>query len=296
MTDVETTPAPAVSSAAFVLPAGACDAHSHVFGPFAEFPPLQRSVYALPDASPDIHAAARQALGVTYGVLTQPAPYADDPGAMLSAIAGSHGALRAVAVATPEVTDETLAAWRSGGIVGLRFTEMRAPSGDRYPGSVPFDALEALAPRMREHGLHAQLWASSATFAEWLPKLTRLGLPIVLDHMGCPDTASGVKHPDFAAIVEAVATGNIWVKLVLARVSRQGPAYEDARPFHDALVAAAPERMLWGSDWPYVRMTPAPDASVMLGRFLDWVPDEATRRMILIDNPARLYGFPGEKR
>lgn len=295
MSGVETVPAPAVSPAVETLPVGACDAHSHVFGPFAAYPPLQRSVYALPDAAPDVHAAARRKLGVRYGVLTQPAPYGDDPGAMLAAIAASDGALRAVAVAGADVADDTLARWRAGGIVGLRFTEMRAPDGGRYPGSVPFDALEALAPRMREHGLHAQLWASAATFAEWLPRLAALDLPLVLDHMGSPDPAGGVDDPHFAAILRALDGGRVWVKLVLARVSKQAPGYEDARPLHDALVAAVPSRMLWGSDWPYVRMTPAPDAANMLGRFLDWVPDAATRHAILVDNPAALYGFPGER-
>lgn len=289
MAVVETMPAPAVSRLGHALPEGACDAHSHVFGPFSAYPPLRPSVYALPDASPLIHAQARAALGVHYGILTQPAPYADDPSAMLHAIAQSRGALRAVAVATPDITDDMLARWKAGGIVGLRFTEMRAPNGERYPGSVGFDALEALAPRLRALRMHGQLWGSDADFAAWLPRLLALDLPLVIDHMGSPDTALGIDQPGFAAILQALGSGRLWVKLVLSRVSRQAPTFADARPFHDALVSAEPGRMLWGSDWPFVRMNPAPDAATMLERFLDWVPDEATRRAILVDNPAALY-------
>lgn len=288
---VETAPAPPVSPGPPGMPADACDTHSHVFGPFDRFPPQRASVYALPDASPDVHRAMRRALGVRHGVLTQPAPYGDDPAAMLHAVATSQGALKGVAVATPAVADASLAHWHEGGIVGLRFTEMRAPGGDRYPGSEPFDSLIALAPRMRALGMHAQLWANAAQFAEWLPRLADLGVPLVLDHMGMPDPAAGPTAPAFRAIIDALAGGNVWVKLVLARVSKAAPDFADARPFHDALVAARADRMLWGSDWPYVRMSPAPDAAHMLETFMRWVPEAATRRAILVDNPARLYGF-----
>lgn len=290
---VDRVAAPPTSAGPPGLPAGSCDTHSHVFGPFGQFPPLRPSVYALPDADPATHGAMRETLGVRYGVLTQPAPYADDPAAMLHAIERSAGALKAVAVAGPDIGDDVLARWHAGGIVGLRFTEMRAPTGDRYPGSEPFESLIALAPRLRTLGMHAQLWATADQFAQWLPRLIGLGVPLVLDHMAMPDIAAGVDAPAFRAICDALTSGDLWVKLVLARVSRQAPDHADARPFHDALVATRADRMLWGSDWPYVRLSPPPDAGAMLATFLRWVPDEATQRAILVDNPARLYRFAG---
>lgn len=292
MSQVETVAAPAVSRPALALPAGAVDAHSHVFGPFDRFPPQQASVYALPDAPPAVHKAFRDTLGVSYGVLTQPAPYGDDPSAMLAAIEGSNGALRGVAVASPEISDADLADWAARGIVGLRFVEMRAPGGTRYPGSIGFDALQALAPRMREHGLHAQLWASADQYAEALPELSKLGLPLVFDHMASPDRVRGASDAAFRAIVDHMANGDIWVKLTLCRFFGAAADYGDVRPFHDALVEAAPERLLWGSDWPYVRLDPAPDAGAMLDIFADWTADAAVRRAILVDNPARLYALP----
>jgi predicted TIM-barrel fold metal-dependent hydrolase len=288
---VEIATPPAVTAPLISVPAGAVDAHSHVFGPFDRFPPQHASVYALPAALPAVHAAMRAGVGVRYGLLVQPAPYGDDPAAMLAAIAASDGALRGVAVAHPDVADETLAAWKARGIVGLRFMEMRAPNGGRYPGSIGFDALRALAPRMREHGLHAQLWASAEQYAEALPDLRKLGLPLVLDHMGSPEISRGVADPAFTSLLGQLRSGDIWVKLTLCRFFDAGPDFAALRPFHDALVQAAPDRLLWGSDWPYVRLDPAPDAGAMLDLFADWTDDADLRLRILARNPARLYGF-----
>jgi predicted TIM-barrel fold metal-dependent hydrolase len=212
---------------------------------------------------------------------------------MLNAISRSRGALRGVAVAGPDADIETLDAWRQAGVVGLRFTEARGPDGARRPGSIGFEALQALSPKMRDLGLHAQLWAQAADFAKWLPRLLTLDVPLVLDHMGSPDPARGLDDPSFRVVLSSLDTGRLWVKLVIGRVSQQPPRYGDAKPFHDALVAAAPERMVWGSDWPYVRMAPAPDAGHMIDVFHDWTPADAARRRILVDNPAALYGFTG---
>lgn len=287
--------APEASAAVHALPAGACDAHSHVFGPFDRFPPLQPSVYGLPDASPAAHAMVRNRLGVARGVLTQPAPYADDPSAMLNAIAGSEGALRGVAVAMPSVNDQTLEMWRDRGIVGLRFVEMRAPGGARYPGSVGFAELAHMAPRMQRLGLHAQLWGAAEDIAAWLPELARLHIPLVLDHMGCPELNTGASGASFQKILDFGASGDLWVKLTICRVARSAD-YSDARPFHDALLSRLPDRIVWGSDWPYVRLNPAPDAGKILDLFHDWTPDAELRRRILVDNSTQLYGFEGNAR
>lgn len=285
--------APKASAPEHRLPADACDAHSHVFGPFDRFPPAQASVYALPDASPRIHADVRSILGIARGVLTQPAPYADDPSAMLAAIAGDPDALRGVAAADDSISDAVLERWREGGIVALRFVEMRAPSGQRYPGSVAFDQLVKMAPRMRRLGLHAQLWATASDFVSWMPALLATGLPLVLDHMACPDVEAGEKGADFRKILDFGKTGDVWIKLALCRVSKTA-SYEDVRPLQDALIDRMPDRLVWGSDWPYVRMNPAPDAGRLLNVFHDWTADENLRRRILVDNPAWLYGFKGK--
>ncbi|CAN1498142.1 COG3618 Predicted metal-dependent hydrolase of the TIM-barrel fold [Rhabdaerophilaceae bacterium] len=287
----EIVPAPAVRPPRFVAPPGACDAHSHVFGPFETYPPREASTYALPDASPAAHAAAREAMGIGCGVLVQPAPYGMDASAMLDAVSRADGSLKAIAIADETVSDKTLADWSSRGVRGLRFVEMRAPTGQRYPGSVGFDALIQLAPRMRDYGLHAQLWANAASYAEHLPMLATLGLPLVLDHLASPDLAAGPDAPAYKAVLHALRDGSVWVKLTLCRVAKDGPAYAEARPFHDACISANPERLLWGSDWPYVRLEPAPDAGAMLDLLADWTADAALTKRILVDNPQGLYGF-----
>ncbi|MDP2802617.1 MAG: amidohydrolase family protein [Phreatobacter sp.] len=291
-----TVPAPPVTAPRLKVPPGACDAHSHVFGPFDTFPPSQASTYPLPAASDNVHAAARATMGISRGVLVQPAPYGMDPAAMLAAVARSDGALRAIAIADEEISDATLADWVARGVRGLRFVEMRAPNGQRYPGSVGFDGLAKLAPRMRALGLHAQLWASAQTYADHLSMLQALRLPLVLDHMASPDIAGGADAPAFRAVLYALREGAVWVKLAVCRVGKAFPAYADARPFHDALIAANPDRLLWGSDWPYVRLEPAPDAGAMLDVFAEWAGDETLVRQILVDNPQHLYQFEPAKR
>jgi len=295
MTIAAAVSAPGVSAPRRRLPPDACDAHSHVFGPLDRFPPVEVSRYALPDASLDVHARIRATLGIARGVLVQPAPYADDPSAILHALSQSNGALRGIAVATANAPDELLASWAAAGIVGLRFTEMRAPGGERYPGTVGFNAFRTLASRMREHGLHAQLWANAETLASELPDLVRLGVPLVLDHMGCPSLDHDSADPALKSILQVFRSENVWVKLAICRVSKRPLSFADVRTVHEAFIEAAADRCVWGSDWPYVRLSPAPDAGRLLDLFLEWTADATMQHRVLVDNPARLYGFGGKK-
>jgi 2-pyrone-4,6-dicarboxylate lactonase len=275
------------------LPPGACDSHAHVFGPYERFPLAHASSYAPPLAPAALHRQMLATIGAARGVLVQPAPYGTEASALLDAIAQSNGRLRGIAVADENTSEADLHALYAGGVRGLRFVEVRAPDGTPYAGSVGVDQLLKMAPAMRRIGLHAQLWAPIDSYAELLPQVRAAGVDVVLDHMACIKTDRGVNDPAFQAVLQELRNGGVWVKLTLCRVSTQAPDYPDARPFHDALVAAAPTRMLWGSDWPYVRMgEKSPDVGVLLDQFAAWVPDAATRQMILVDNPAALYGFP----
>ncbi|WP_270933128.1 amidohydrolase family protein [Falsiroseomonas oryzae] len=279
-------PAPRASRPRHDVPPGACDAHTHVFDPrFPNGP----SPYALPDATLAAHAAVRATLGLTRAVLVQPAPYGRDPACLLDALARGGGRLRGVMIADASIPDATLEAWHKAGIRALRFVEMRAPDGHgRYPGSIGVDALRSLAPRLRALGWQAHVWASAAQAAEMLPGLARLGVPLVLDHMAMPD---GPTDPAFDRILGHVREGTAWVKATLCRVPNGGRGLPTLRPLHDALLAANPARILWGSDWPFVRLTPEPDAGAMLDLFLDWTGDPALALRILVENPAALFGF-----
>ena len=278
------------------LPAGACDSHAHVFGPYEDYPLAHASSYAPPLAPAALHRTMLATVGAARGVLVQPAPYGLDASALLGAIAEGEGRLRGIAVADATTTEAGLQALYDGGVRGLRFVEMRAPTGAAYAGSVGVDQLLIMAPAMRRIGLHAQLWAPIDAYPTLLPQLRSAGVAVVLDHMACAKPERGVDDPAFQAVLEAIRGGGVWVKLTLCRVSTQAPDYLDAKPLHDALVQANPEALLWGSDWPYVRMDDkSPDAGALLDLFHDWVPDAAVRERILVDNPATLYGFNDTK-
>lgn len=277
----------------WALPAEACDCHAHVFGPYERFPVSHQMHYAAPLAPAPAHRDMLARIGLSRGVLVQPGAYGEDPAPILDALSSGAGRLRGIAAASERVRQADLDAWHAAGIHGLRFNDMTVPGGTGpFPGSVGTDTLVAMAPGMRARGWHAEVWAGIDRHVANLPLYRTSGIPVVLDHMAGLQIARGLSDPAFNAILAALREGWLWVKLVLCRVSQDLPDYADARPFHDALVAANPERVIWGSDWPHLRLAErAPDIGHLLDLFADWVPDAELRRRILVDNPRQLYGF-----
>ena len=290
---LQTIPPRMPSRPEWALPAGACDCHTHVFGPYERFPLIHPTPYAPPLAPADVHRAMLTQIGASRGVLVQPGAFGSDPSAIVAALRDAGGHLRGVAASRSEVSDSELDTWHEAGIRALRFNEMPAPSGSgRYPGSIGIDELDRLAPRLATRGWHAEVWARLDTHAALLPRLRGFGISVVLDHMAGLVASHGIAHPDFQAILHALQEGWLWVKLTLCRCSGDYPDYQELRPFHDALIAANPDRVVWGSDWPYVRLgDKTPDVAHVLSLFRDWVPNESLRHRILVTNPARLYGF-----
>ncbi|OZI73768.1 amidohydrolase family protein [Bordetella genomosp. 2] len=273
------------------LPPLACDAHCHVFGPYDRFPLQHPSSYAAPDAPVGRYLHMLDTLGAQRGVLVQPAPYGTEAAALLDALAAGGERLRGIAVADPDISDAQLQNLYDGGVRGLRFVEARDPAGRLFPGSVGFDQVAALAPRMRQFGLHAQLWAPSEAYLRHLPALARLQVPLVIDHLGSLASARGPGDAAFALLRGLLADGLVWIKLTVCRVGG-APGYEDARRLHDAFVAANADQVLWGSDWPFVRMgQAAPYADALVDLEYEWLGDDTLRRKVWVDNPARLYGF-----
>jgi 2-pyrone-4,6-dicarboxylate lactonase len=275
------------------LPPGSCDAHAHIFGPFDRFPPAGATAYAPPQAPFGRYRRMLETVGTTRGVVVQPTLYGVDPSALIDALRQGRGWIRGIGVATSDVSDAGLDEMHAAGVRGLRFIEMRDPRGaGRYGGGVGVEELWPLAPRMHERGWHAQIWAPLEEHVSLLPSLVRLGIPIVLDHMGMVTVERGAHDPAFRRILAHLTAGEIWVKLPLCRNSRAFPDYPDLRAFHDALVAANARQLLWGSDWPHVRMgDQSPDVGHLLDLFFAWVDDPATRHRILVDNPQELFGF-----
>lgn len=263
------------------LPAGSCDCHGHIFPSAALYPTHNET---MPLAPVELFLAVHRHFGFARGVLVQGGAYRHDNRAMLDALARFPDALRGVALLGAEADDATLAAMAAGGVRALRFTR---------GGASRIEDLRALAPRMREHGLHAELFIGCAAFAERGHELLALGLPLVLDHLAGPlDPADGIVGSGFAMVLDALSTGRVWVKLTPQRNSARVPRYDDVRPFADRLVAHRPDRLVWGSDWPFPNMSDeTPSMETLLDVFGDWVGDPALRQRILVDNPAALYGW-----
>jgi hypothetical protein len=294
---LEPIPGRPVSAPQEPLPEGACDSHTHIFGPFDRFPLVHPPAFPAPLAPVAAHQAYWAQTGLDRALLVQPAHYGFDHSALVDALAACPNT-RGVALADGSTSPSVLEALAGAGVVALRFSDFPAPGGGVRPGSVSLSHLQALAPVMRELGLHAQIWAPAETIVERLPELRAVGIPVVLDHMGIPDPAKGVADAAFQQLLRAVADGTIWVKLSVCRVSQQGPGYADAEPFHRALVAAAPDRLLWASDWPFIRMdSGGPDVGLLLDRFTAWLDgDSGLRQRILVDNPEALFGFDRAKK
>lgn len=275
------------------LPRGACDSHCHVIGPHTRFP-LAPGAGDIRSDDPAKHLALLAQIGLDRALVVHPSSvYAGNHDALMVALTAGGSHYRGVAVANADVTDGQLDAWRDAGVCALRFVEVQSPQGGRFAGSASFDDLEALAPRLKERGMHAQIWAECRDLLARADRLARLGLPLVLDHLGRPEVAAGALGADFRTLCEHVRNGDFYVKLTLCRNSHAKPDYDELRPFHDSLVEANPKRMLWGSDWPHLRMgEAAPNAAELLALFRRWVSDAEIEYMALVHNPERLFGFP----
>jgi len=274
-------------------PPEACDTHAHVFGPAAQFPYADDRSYTPPDAPLEKYLAMLDTVGFARGVLVQGSAHGRDNAAMLDALARRPDRLRGVAVADADIAPAELRRWHASGVRGLRFNHFFRDGALHYRGGVPLAAARALAPVMAELGWHLQLWIDVKDLPDTIPVLKTIGRPVVIDHMGRTDARAGTATPGFQTLLRLLGDGDCWVKVSGAhRLSRSAPDYPDARPFHEALVRANPDRLVWGSDWPHPRIEgEMPDAGRLFELFQQWTPDEATRRRILVDNPARLYDF-----
>lgn len=276
------------------LPPGACDCHAHVFGPFERFPLAIERTYTPPLAEKADYLQMLDTAGFERGVLVHGGASGWDQGAMIDALQSAPQRLRGVAVPPPTVGDGELADLHAAGVRGVRFTQIAGPSAARrYDGRLDLSDLKAFAPRLRQLGWHAQLWVNCAEIEANESQLRACQVPLVFDHLGHIDITRGVADSAFQTLVRLVAEGVAWVKLTVFRNSRGAAGYADVKPFHDALVAANPGQLVWGSDWPFLGMIGAARPSVegLLSLLHEWLPDPGLREQILSRNPAVLYGF-----
>jgi predicted TIM-barrel fold metal-dependent hydrolase len=266
-------------------PALSCDCHFHIFGPFDRFPMDPNRSYTSPPALVADYLAMAETVGLQRMVVVQASIYGTDNAVTLDAIAqfGLHRA-RGVAVIDDSFDDAALRRMHQQGIRGVRFNMV---SGN----GTPEDQLEALARRVAPLGWHIQIYADGPKLLAIGGLLAGLPVEVVIDHCGGVKAGLGVQHPQFQALLRLLDSGRAWIKLSHYRASSTGAPFADVEASVKALVAAAPERCVWGTDWPHPQMDPAPEAGLLLDQLFAWVPDAGVRQKVLVDNPARLYGF-----
>lgn len=265
--------------------ASACDAHIHVIDP--RFAMVDGQPPAAGRTLADWQAMARP-LGLSRAVIVQAKCYGTDNRCTLDAIAQLNGQGRGIAVVDASVTEAELQALHDGGIRGLRFSLWNPADA-----VVSLDMLEPLAQRIAAFGWHIQLHLGAEQILDAQAIIRRLPVPVVFDHLGRLPPALGVDHPAFGFIAQRLEAGKAWVKLSGAYLNTEigGPAYPDASRVAKAYARLAPQRLVWGSDWPHVTERHAPDDANLLGLLLDWVGGERERHAVLVENPARLYGW-----
>jgi len=263
------------------------DCHAHLFGPYERFPLAPERSYTPPQAPEPQYLSMLSRLGLSHGVLVHPSAYGHDHSLLFDALS-RHANLRGVMVARPGMPP-TLDGLRERGIRALRFSH-RSGAGTNFAGSASFDDLLTLAPRMAAARLHAELWTDCRALPDIASRLRELPVPVVIDHMGGFDVARGTGDPGFRVLLSLLEERAAWVKLCVYRNLPDAADVEPGRPFHDAMVQAAADRLVWGSDWPHLRVTPAPDTAQLLDLLKRWTPDAATLEKILVANPQKLYG------
>ncbi len=269
------------------FPAGATDCHAHVFGPQERFPYAVDAAYIPPDAITTDYVGMLNNNGCDRGVLVQPSVYGTDNRCMVDALRSGLHTLRGIAVVEAGIPDRELADLHAAGVRGVRINLASATEGLTLADG------ERLAPRLQELGWHLQFYLDLPQMPEAEAKLARLPINIVIDHFARCQAADGVDSPAFQALQRLVRRENCWAKIMGPYfVSKNAPLYPEVTPLARALVAAAPERIVWGTDWPHPGARALmPEDHVLADLLADWVPDEAQRRKVLVDNPARLYGF-----
>jgi predicted TIM-barrel fold metal-dependent hydrolase len=279
-------PLPDIAPPAFSVPPGACDTHAHIISADPRFPMVADRSYTPPPAPEEKYLSMLAVNGMSRGVVVQVSIYGTDNRVMLESLRRHPGRLRGVAVVGDGVSDRELRDMHDAGVRGIRFNVL-------FGGGVSLDVMESLAPRIAPLGWHMQFLLDARDLPELMPRMRRLPVPGVIDHMGHMPVALGMSHPGFQALLALVRDHGWWAKLSGAyRISDDFPAYRDVVPWAQALIAAAPDRMVWGSDWPHVAIPRMPNTGVLRDQLALWAPDAATRDRILVDNPARLYDFP----
>ncbi|MFV0297656.1 MAG: amidohydrolase family protein [Hyphomicrobiaceae bacterium] len=285
----------------FDVPAGACDCHTHIHGPTDEFPWFEGRVYTPETALPEEMASLHHALRMQRVVIVTPSVYGPDNRASVWGMKAYRGEARGVAVIDETTTDQQLDQLHRDGMRGIRLNLATAGMNDQ---SAALSHFSTAAQRMARRNWHVQFYTTLDMVTALKDSVLASPVPVVFDHFGGADAALGTSQPGFSDLCDLLESGRAYVKISGAyRASAKGPDYKDACPLAQALISANPDRILWGTDWPHpdsdapglkptdVRPFYPIDDGLLLNQLPEWAPDTSIRRKILVDNPARLYGF-----
>jgi 2-pyrone-4,6-dicarboxylate lactonase len=276
----------------FDLPPLACDCHAHICGPSDVYAYIPQRIYSPPDALLPAYRSVLDRLGVSRAVLVQPSFYGADNAAMLAAMKAAGPAFRGVAVIGDDATAADIEAMHVAGVRGARLNIVDLRDGK---GQLPVERIRDLAGRIKPFGWHIEFLMHVDEFPQIDAMLGGLPVDAVFGHLGYVKTEKGVAAPGFQALKRLLRDGRAWVKFTGPyRISSGTMPHADTNAFAHALLDAAPDRIVWGTDWPHVATAwtiPMPNDGDLADLLLDWIPDAALRSRVLARNPARLYGY-----
>ncbi len=273
---------------AFTPPPKACDAHCHVFGPAARFPFAPDRAYTPPDSGLEDFQRLQERLGLSRAVLVQASCHGTDNSAMVDALERGRGRYAGVAMIDESFTDDDIARLHEAGVRGTRFNFVA-----HLGGAPDLGRFRSIVHRVAERGWHIVLHFDAVDLPTYSGLLDAMPCPYIIDHMARVPVTAGVGQEPFRALLELMADERCWVKISGAeRLTADGPPpYDDVVPFARALIEAAPDRVLWGTDWPHPNVRHMPDDGDLVDLLAEFAPDEVARNRILVTNPDKLYDF-----
>ncbi|MGX1099409.1 amidohydrolase family protein [Amorphus sp. MBR-141] len=270
-------------------PAGTCDTHCHVIGPQSRYPFSEPRSYTPPDSPVEAYRRLRETLGIARSVIVQPGAHGFDNSVTTDAIAALGDSARGIAVVSPDISEEDLADLDAKGIRGLRLSTLLS-------GGVGTENIVRMAEKVAPLGWHILLHLKSADeLPALVPMIRNLPVDVVLDHMARVTGVEGVDSAPFQALLELLTkTDTCWTKVCSwYRLSGEAAPFDDMRVMAEAVLAARPDRVLWGTNWPHPLLFdgPMPNDGDLMDEFMGWAGTDTVRQAVLVDNPARLYGF-----
>jgi 2-pyrone-4,6-dicarboxylate lactonase len=270
------------------LPPNACDSHFHVFGPHSKFPYAPNRPFTPADAPKEDLFKLHEFLGFQRGVFVQSTCHGTDNRVLVDLLAAGNGRYRGAALLDPSVPDAEVERLDDAGVRGVRLHFLTGHLGPAKPREDMLKIIDKVAP----YGWHIEMHVGGNNVIDLYEFITAIEAPVVIDHIGRIDIAEGLHGKAFSVLRRLLDRGNIWVKLSgTDRITKQPYPYADAVPFARDLAAHAPERVVWGTDWPHPNHNAVPNDGELVDLIAEIAPDERTRRLMLVDNPAKLFGF-----